>query len=681
MPLFEPRADKQFRASLERAFQSIIAARGSGDNLDLATAPLHDAFSQLDNIPSTEMIELTLAVLQEVGAEDGLIGAAVPPPSSIDAYTGSVRHQTWKFSDKIATLHENYTDTRAKWVRAMGFLIYTLYKELPPSEDDEDTEYCMQAPLIETVNDPYEFVSSLATTFHLPYLVEAGLFAAQRTQLDRNLEAASKELKAHDLITPERKEARKFTPQELIDAYVSGTMLEPLLRQSVRFSVPLRARFEHTHIVGGTGHGKTQLMQTMILRDLNAAMEGMGSLVVMDSQGDLLKQVSHLKEFFDPTQAKTIADKIVMLDATDVEYPICLNMFAIDHERMQSYSVIDRERMYNATVDLYEYIFGALLGAELTQKQGVIFKFIARLMFVVPSAQIETMIDLMENAENYAPYIDKLDPSSQRFFRTEFPKKAYDDTKDQIARRLWGVLSNTTLARLFSNDTNKVDFFELLNSGKIILINTSKDLLQPEGSAILGRFFVAMIAKATMQRASIPEHLRRSTFFYIDEAQEYIDENIEEMLNQARKYRVGMVLAHQHLDQLNDEERGTIAASTSVKFAGGLSAKDARFLAPNMRTEPEVLLSARKSESPPQTEFACFIKNVMSSALKVTIPLGVMSERPQLSAEKYQTLVDRNRARFCVPMAGAPASGLQHQPAAEDIKTTGGFELGEPDLL
>ena len=65
------------------------------------------------------------------------------------------------------------------------------------------------------------------------------------------------------------------------------------------FSVSLGVRFEHTHIVGGTGHGKTQLLQLMIYNDLLKAAEGKGSVVVIDSQGDLLRTISHL-DLFDP---------------------------------------------------------------------------------------------------------------------------------------------------------------------------------------------------------------------------------------------------------------------------------------------------------------------------------------------------------------------------------------------
>ena len=105
---------------------------------------------------------------------------------------------------------------------------------------------------------------------------------------------------------------------------------------------------------------------------------------------------------------------------------------------------------------------------------------------------------------------------------------------------------------------------------------------------------------------AIPEERRRSTFVYIDEAHEYFDNTIDEMLNQARKFRVGMVLAHQNLDQLSERLRATIMASTSIKFAGGVSARDASAFAREMRCEPDFVQGMRKQTGTAQ--FACWVK-------------------------------------------------------------------------
>src|SRR4051795_6133006 len=126
-------------------------------------------------------------------------------------------------------------------------------------------------------------------------------------------------------------------------------------------------------------------------------------------------------------------------------------------------------------------------------------------------------------------------------------------------------------------------------------------VLKQEGCEILGRFFIALIAQAAQERASIPDDRRRSTFVYIDEAHDYFDESIENLLNQARKYHVGIILAHQNLDQFEPRLRATVMASTSTKMVGGLSAKDASAFSKEMRSEPEFLQGMRKRRD--HTEF------------------------------------------------------------------------------
>ena len=206
--------------------------------------------------------------------------------------------------------------------------------------------------------------------------------------------------------------------------------------------------------------------------------------------------------------------------------------------------------LVNGAISLYEYVFGALLGAELTARQGVIFRYLARLMMVVPGATIHTLMDFMQEPESTRPYLDNLrdDVMTRRFFDTQFFSKSFSDTRQQILTRLWGVLSNRVLERMFANEQNKLNLFTAMNRGSLILINTAKDLLKQEGCEILGRFFIALLCQAAQERASIPEEKRLPTFVYIDEAHDYFDESMENLLNQARKYKVGLVLAHQNLD-------------------------------------------------------------------------------------------------------------------------------------
>ncbi len=136
-----------------------------------------------------------------------------------------------------------------------------------------------------------------------------------------------------------------------------------------------------------------------------------------------------------------------------------------------------------------------------------------------------------------------------------------------------------------------------------------------------------------------------------------------------------MIMAHQNLDQLSQKQRATFMSSTSIKFAGGVSAKDARLFAQEMRCSDEFIQGARKWENRGITEFAGFVKNSTAQAIKVTVPLGSMEKLPTISDEAYAELIEENRRRYC-------ATPDEVRVAAETIVTPrdGGFELGEHEI-
>jgi hypothetical protein len=499
------------------------------------------------------------------------------------------------------------------------------------------------------------------------------LFEKLRNQLELNVYIASNidpnraQESQKTLIMPEKSD---LPVEEMVTTYLNQTPLLNFFQTPLPFSIPLKSRFEHMHIVGGSGHGKTQLLQHLILHDLEPLKQGHGSIIVIDSQGDMIRTILHLSDL------ASLSDRLILIDPNDIEHPPALNLFDFGLDRLSRYSPVEREKLVNGAVALYEYLFGALLGAELTQKQGVIFRFLARLMMTVPNATIHTLMQFMDDPETTRPYLSKLDSVSLRFFETQFFSKTFNETRQQILTRLWGVISNSVLERMFASKRNQVDLYEAMNRGSLILINTAKDLLKQEGCEILGRFFIALIAQAAQERAAIPENRRRSTFLYIDEAHDYFDESLESLLNTARKYNVGLIIAHQNLDQFEPTLRSTVASSTSIKAVGGLSALDARSFAREMRCTPEYLQSMRKREREHISEFACYIRNFTPAPVRLDVSLGEMNRRPKLTNDQFNGLLAANRARYS---AGSGRVGVRARVEESSLEEAQG--IAKPDLL
>lgn len=506
-------------------------------------------------------------------------------------------------------------------------------------------------PLLDVLGHPGAAIATLMRPFFADEVQQLALFAKLCRQLERNLyEASGVEFGSSSgkLIMPD---AYKGDPQEIVAAYLQGTPLAALFDAPIPFAFSDGQRFEHMHVIGGSGHGKTQLLQHLILHDLQR--DEPPALIVIDSQGEMLRKIERLDLF-----AGRLADKLIVVDPEDVDYPPALNMFDTSNARLGGYSAKHREQIEAGVIELYNYIFGAL-AAELTQKQGTAFAYVAKLMLAIPGATIHTLRELMEDAapsldrSPFAEPIGKLDPTSQAFFQNQFFTKAFAQTKQQIARRLYGVLQVPAFDRMFSARTNKLDLFEAMQDGKVVLINTSKALLKSDASALFGRYMIALTMKAAFERVAVAN--RRPAFLIVDEAAEYFDESLETLLSQVRKLSLGLLFAHQHLDQLSPALRSSVAANTSIKLAGGVSDRDARTLAADMRSTPDFIAAMKKHRS--ATEFACFVRNATESAVRLRIPFGALERAPTMNAAEHAALLARNRLRYAAsPAAPRPAA-------------------------
>lgn len=554
---------------------------------------------------------------------------------------------------------------------------------------DTSTDLVVDTTLIHSMGAVGDALDTLLSTAFDQELTERQLFKRLQAQLERNVVAASggnpADPKSFNRTPVMPSKSPSNDAATLAASYLASTPWIDFLEQPIQFVIPTEARFEHSHIVAGSGHGKTQALQYLICQDLPAVAAGQRSIIVLDSQGDLIQNVAHLAEF---APGGPLHDRVVIIDPSDVEWPVSLNLFDVGIERLQGYEPLERERLTNSILELYDFVLGTLLAAEMTQKQNVIFRYVTRLMLHIPDATIHTLRELMEPNSHitFAPHIAKLSGTARRFFETEFTDREFTQTKKQVLRRLWGILENQTFERMFSHPRSKLDLFKEMNAGKVILINTAKDLLKEQGSETFGRFFIALIAQAAQERATLHEAKRLPTFVYIDEAADYFDRNIGIILAQARKYKVGMVLAHQYLGQLDAKLQDAFGANTAVKFAGGVSAKDARTLAAMLHTSPDLI------EHQPKGSFASYVRGYTSSAVPLSFPLGYLERKPTLSAEDWSQLRDRMRSRYAVhysslvssedaeraepekPIEAAPPAKGHKQPATgpDEIDTTPG---------
>lgn len=513
---------------------------------------------------------------------------------------------------------------------------------LESTEADQASLFSTTVP--DSLGEAGRVVERMLAPVFAKEIEQANLLPRLSEQLNRNLiiasggnpDAGAESSRA--AIMPSK--AKTTDAREIITTYLGDTPLPAFLNQRVPLSVPLQTFHSHMHCVGGSGAGKTQWLQTLFLHFLQSD----ASIVVVDSQGDLISKISRLAVFKDR--------RCILITPKDIHHPPAINIF--DVHRTEGYDEVVREQVTAGVIQMFDYLFAGLLGADLTAKQSVFFRMVARLLITIPkvmgrNATIMDMLELMDDSSPYADAIAALPEIPRRFFERDFDGdgKTFKQTRDQIRYRLNAILENPTLARLFTSDETKVNIFEELNRepGTVILIDTSKEFLKGS-SSYFGRILIALVFGAILERAAIPENKRRDTFLICDEAAEYFDENIDDLLTEARKYKCGCVFAHQFLGQASSQLRPSLAANTSIKMAGSVSETDARALAGDFRTKPDFILSQQK------LHFACHIRGITQSAISLPITYGVLENEPTMSEEEYTHFLAMNRRKISNGMDG-----------------------------
>jgi hypothetical protein len=500
---------------------------------------------------------------------------------------------------------KQHTLDEAKFIDDYTRRFRKIVNQLPSNIGDEG----IPVPLIDLIPNPKSLVQYLMYHTGLSYWQE---WARAWTIINEKVDIWDKPVFEHTL--PTWIDRFEGSNKQLVKRFLGNTTFQHFLLSEVNITIPDSTRTEHHHIVGGSGHGKTSALKYFIAEDIKRG----NNVIVIDSQRDLIQSILEMQ---------IPKERIVWISPRDADYPLCFNFFDVGMDRINTYSRSDREQHLNGILELYKFLFTSLMEAELTDKQALTFVFVVRLILQggVPDPTIHTLLDIL-NPGGFAKYKDHvtgLSQAAKSFFETAYDTKDYAGTREQIARRIYSLLQNATMENMLSQSKSKIDIFKEMNeeSGKIILIDTAADYLK-EQSKFFGRCFIAMIAAAIQERSSIKGKVNR-TYLYIDEAWQYFDNSFVDILRLARKFEVGMIVSHQDFGDVPPGILSALAANTSIKFAGGVSASEARSMASDMRTSSDFILSQNK------LSFAAYIKGSTSASISLKIDPTYIDKLPK----------------------------------------------------
>ena len=310
-------------------------------------------------------------------------------------------------------------------------------------------------------------------------------------------------------------------------------------------------RFRHFYLIGQTGTGKSSTLQVMIRQDLK---NGKG-LAVIDPHGSLIEDVL-------PFIPRERADDVIYFDPSDMDRPMGLNL--LEGGTWEEKELVAMEAM-NIMIKLFnEEVFGPRI-------QDYFRNGCLTLMSDPEGSALTDIVRLFTDDDFQKTKVQHVtNPIVRSFWEHQMANTGQREKQEMIpyfAAKFGQFVTNTMMRNIIGQTKSAFDFFKVMQEGKILLMNLSKGAVGDINSKLLGLIIVQKMQMAAMKRQKVERDQRKDFFLYIDEFQNYITESIESILSEARKYRLGLIIAHQYLAQLEDDKSGMQKGQSKVKDA------------------------------------------------------------------------------------------------------------------
>ncbi len=349
------------------------------------------------------------------------------------------------------------------------------------------------------------------------------------------------------------------------------------IKKEVRIMTTNDDRFRHMYIIGQTGSGKSTLMLTSLLEDIRLN----NGFCVIDPHGDLV-------EFVMKHYPKERIDDLIYFDLANTDYPIAFN--PLDGAENDD----ERDVITNDLVEMFVSMYGEEIFGPRIQDY-----FRNACFLLMEQEEGGTLVDIMRLFTDDAFAESKIRNVKNPIIAARWNKtyrKMGEREKSEIIpflqAKFWPFTTGTYIRNVIGQPKSAFNFFDAMNEGKVILVNLAKGLTGEENSKLVGRMVSMQLKLSALKRARLDPKERKNYFLYIDEFQNYVSKSIESILSEARKYKLGLVIAHQYIDQLKQEWLGgnldlskTIFGNVGNFFFHKVGAPDAELLEKEMGPE------------------------------------------------------------------------------------------------
>lgn len=326
------------------------------------------------------------------------------------------------------------------------------------------------------------------------------------------------------------------------------------------FGIRPEDRSRHMYVIGKTGMGKTALLQNMAIQDV---INGRG-LGIIDPHGDFAERV------LDFVPEHRIKD-VVYFNPADSDFPIGLNL-------LEDVGYDKRHLVASGLMGVFKKIWVDVWSARM---EYILNNAILALM-EYPGATLLDVNRMMTNKEFRAEVMSHVqDPIVREFWLEQFAnwgERLAGEATAAIENKVGQFTAAPLIRNIIGQRESTIDLRKMMDEGKIFIVNLSKGYIGEENSRLLGAMTITKLYLAAMSRVDIPESERRDFVLYVDEFQNFASEAFEGILSEARKYHLSLVLAHQYIEQMEEEIRAAVFGNIGTLVVFRVGATDAEYM-------------------------------------------------------------------------------------------------------
>lgn len=325
-----------------------------------------------------------------------------------------------------------------------------------------------------------------------------------------------------------------------------------------RFGIKKKDRRYHMYVMGKTGMGKSTLLLNLIKQDMQYG-EG---LAVLDPHGDLAEKI-----------VASIPDgrieDLIYLDATNINNQVYFNPLEITDRSQATLTV---SSLISVLKKIWEDSWGPRMEYILRNSLSTLAEFRkASLLDLQRMFQDEvfrkTLVEKIRNPEIRSFWLEEF---------SKYPKKMQAEVLSPIQNKIGQFLNNPVVKKIIGQRQSSFDLRDVMDNRKILIVNLSKGMIGEDSASLLGSMLVTKIAMAALSRQDIKEENRKDFYLYVDEFQSFATTGFIDILSEARKYRLNLILANQYLHQVDEKIRRAIFGNVGTLITFRPGAEDAR---------------------------------------------------------------------------------------------------------